>query len=198
MIAMRSRARRLILMVLLAVGVWLVVLACSIWNFGNEDHARPSDCAIVLGAAVNGANPSPVFEERILNAVSLYRAGVISKLIFTGGYGDGASHAESEVGADYVIRQGVPASAVLTETKSRTTYENLVEAKALMDGASLKTAILISDPLHLKRAALMAGNLGISAVTSPTPTSRFRTWKTQLPFLLRELYFYHHYRFTGH
>jgi uncharacterized SAM-binding protein YcdF (DUF218 family) len=129
---------------------------------------------------------------------SHYRAGIVSKLIFTGGYGDGASHAESEVGANYVIRQGVPASAVLTETKSRTTRENLLEAKALMDGASLKTAVLISDPLHLKRSALMAENLGISAVTSATPTSRYRTWTTRLPLLLRELYFYHHYRFTGH
>lgn len=198
MIRRRIRARRLILIGLLASGVWLIALARSIWKFGYEDHAKPSDCAIVLGAAVNGANPSPVFEERIKHALSLYRAGAVSKIIFTGGYGAGVSHAESEVGADYVIRQGVPASAVLTETKSHTTQENLVEAKALMVRESLNTAILISDPLHLKRSALMAENLGISAVTSPTPTSRFRTWQTRIPFLFRELYFYHHYRFTGH
>lgn len=188
---------RVVLILAIALAGWLTALGASIWSFGNEDHAKPSDCAIVLGAAVNGDQPSPVFEERIKHAVALYRAGTVSKIIFTGGVGKGASHAESTVGADYAIREGVPASAVLTETNSRTTRENLIEAKDLMSVASLRTAILVSDPLHLKRSALMARHLGILAVTSPTSTSRYRSLKSRLGFLAREVYFYHHYRFTG-
>jgi uncharacterized SAM-binding protein YcdF (DUF218 family) len=187
--------RRVVLILAIALAGWLTAVGFSIWSFGNEDHAKPSDCAIVLGAAVYGTEPSPVFEERIKHAISLYRAGTVSKIIFTGGFGEGASHAESSVAANYAIRKGVPASAVLTETKSRTTRGNLVEAKALM--STLHTAILVSDPLHMKRAALMAHDLGISAVSSPTPTSRYRSLKSKLGFLVREIYFYHHYRATG-
>lgn len=189
--------RRIILILAISLAGWLIVLGCSIWSFGNEDHAKPSDCAVVLGAAVYGAEPSPVFKERIKHAVFLYRTGVVSKIIFTGGYGYGESDAESSVAAAYAIREGVPSSAVLTETKSHTTHENLIEAKALMSAISLRTAILVSDPLHMKRSALMAHDLGISAVTSPTPTSRYRSLKSRLEFLGREIYFYHHYRFTG-
>jgi uncharacterized SAM-binding protein YcdF (DUF218 family) len=50
----------------------------------------------------------------------------------------------------------------------------------------------------MKRAMMMADDLGIVAVSSPTPTSRYRTLKTKLGFLLRELYFIHHYFATGH
>lgn len=176
---------------------YMVWTGCSISRFGHMDRAKPADCAVVLGAAVSGTNPSPVFEERIKHAVSLYQSGLVSKIVFTGGYGRNATHAESSVGADYAIRKGVQASAVLTETHSHTTLENLKEAKALMSANSLQTAIIVSDPLHLKRAAMMAEDLGISAVTSATPTSRYRTIKTQLGFLVREIYFYHHYLVTG-
>lgn len=44
---------------------------------------------------------------------------------------------------------------------------------------------------------LMAGNLGIKAVSSPTPTSRYRSAGTRAVFLAREIYFHHHYLVTG-
>ena len=36
----------------------------------------------------------------------------------------------------------------------------------------------------------MASDLGLDAHPSPTPTTRYRTLKTQLGFLAREIYFY--------
>ena len=168
-----------------------------IWNFGGKDYAKKSDCIIVLGAAVYGEKPSPVFEERITHAIGLFQQGKASTIIFTGGHGDGASHAESEVGASYAVGEGVSESAILTETRSRTTNQNLVEAKVLMDLGGLRSAIIVSDPLHLKRASVMAEDLGISAVTSPTATSRYRSLRTKLGFLVREVYFYNHYAVTG-
>lgn len=176
---------------------WLLIVGVMIWNFGGEDHSKRSDCIIVLGAAVRGDKPSPVFEERIRHAVDLFQRGEAPIIIFTGGYGDGATHAESEVGASYAVAEGVSQAAILTETQSRTTRQNLTEAKRLMDSAGLESAIIVSDPLHLKRASVMAEDLGISGVTSPTPTSRYRSLSTKLGFLLREVYFYNHYAVTG-
>lgn len=181
-----------------ALLICLVITGIFIWNFGTKDYAKKSDCIIVLGAAVYGDKPSPVFEERIKHAIGLLKQAEAPVVIFTGGFGAGASHAESEVGALYAIAQGVSESTILTEVRSRTTKQNLVEAKTLMDSAGLKSAIIVSDPLHLKRASAMAANIGMSAVTSPTPTSRYRSFRTQFKFLLREVYFYHHHGITGH
>lgn len=181
----------------LAILAWLAILGADIWIYGAADRAVKSDCAIVLGAAAYGTNPSPVFEERIRHAIDLYRAGLASKIIFTGGYGTGATNAESEVGAAFARRAGVPGAAVFTELRSRTTQQNLAEAKLLMEAHGWKTAILVSDPLHMRRAMWMAHDLGIAAVSSPTPTSRYRSLPTRWRFLRREIYFWHHYLFTG-
>lgn len=179
-----------------AVCVWLVFIATSIWTYGAHDYAQKSDCAIVLGAAAYHKNPSPVFKARIDHAVSLYKQGIISKIIFTGGYGKGAPYAESEVATTYAIRNGIKNSDILIETISRSTADNLIEAKKLMAKNGLTTSVIISDPLHLKRASIIAKNLDILAVTSPTPTSRYHSFKEQFKFLIREVYFYHYYLFT--
>lgn len=194
---MKRRIPRILPWLVAPLLAWLVVVGGMIWTYGSKDHATRSDCVIVLGAAAYGDRPSPVFEERIKHAIALIRAGEASTIIFTGGYGDGASHAESEVGASYAVSAGVRRAAILLETNSRTTRQNLAEAKALMDAAGLQSAIIVSDPLHLKRASVMADDLGICAVTSPTPTSRYRSLRAKLGFLLREVYFFNHYLATG-
>ena len=180
-----------------AVLLWCFLVAFSIWKDGHRVQSRPSDCAIILGAAVNGSAPSPVFEERINHGIALYQKGTVGTLIFTGGFGKESSHSEGAVGASYAVAQGVPEGDILFEQGSLTTRENLLEAKVLLQREGLKTAILVSDPLHLKRAKMMARDLEIDAVSSLTPTSRYRSWRTKLPFLMRELYFVHHYRLFG-
>ncbi len=194
---MMRRLRKLLLWFFLAICVWLAFIAVSIWNYGAQDHAVKSDYAIVLGAAAYHKNPSPVLKERIDHALSLYKQGLVSKIIFTGGYGKGAPYAESEVAERYALRKGVKKEDILIETSSRSTVGNLIEARALMNSNGLSTAIIVSDPLHLKRASIIAKNLNIAAVTSPTPTSRYRSFKAQFKFLIREVYFYHYYLFTG-
>lgn len=194
---MRRRLTKLALWALLAGGLWLVVLGGIIWSFGESDHATRSDCIIVLGARVDGAAPSPVFEERIRHGISLHRRGLARKILFTGGTGDGQQHSEARVAATHAAHRGVPAADILLEEKSRTTRQNLVEARALMDAHGLRSAIIVSDPLHMKRAMTMAGRLGIEACSSPTPTTRYRSLRTRLGFLLREVYFHHHFLVFG-
>lgn len=168
-----------------------------IWNFGASNQAQQADCIIVLGAAVNGNKASPVFEERIRHAINIYNSGFAKKIIFTGGLGDGKSHSESAVAAVFAREQGVPVADILIEERSRTTQSNLSEAYELMQAEGFGAAILVSDPLHMKRATLMAEGLGMAVFSSPTPSSRYTGFNSQLKFLLREIYFVHHYWFVG-
>jgi uncharacterized SAM-binding protein YcdF (DUF218 family) len=138
-----------------------------------------------------------VFAERINHAVGLYRGGVVKHLVFTGGKIDAADKSESVVARSHAMAAGVPATAILIEEFSRTTGQNLIEARRVMELHGLTTAVIVSDPLHLKRAASMAEDLGIEAVTSPTPTSRYRSFGAKAGFLAREVFFLHGYWFTG-
>lgn len=190
----RSRMRRLfgaLVKLLLLCTLWLLGVAAWIVYVGDRDQAAPADAILVLGAAAYDARPSPVFQERIRHALDLYRRGYADTLVFTGGYGYGARFSESQVARRYAMREGVPADAILIETLSRTTYENLREARALMLDRGLQRIIVVSDPLHMARALRLARRLGIDAVGSSTPSTRFRSFRTRWQFLAREVYFFH-------
>lgn len=178
--------------VLLLVLIWLIGVAAYIIWTGQRDDAGPADAIIVLGAAAYDAKPSPVFEERIRHGIDLYQRGLAPKLIFTGGYGGtGARFSESQVARRYALRHGVPEDAILIESISRNTHENLRQASTLMQNHNLHSAIIVSDPLHMARALRLSGELGIQAVGSPTPTTRFRSFGTRWRFLVAEVYFFH-------
>ena len=177
--------------------VWLAGVAAYIVWVGQRDDAVPADAIIVLGAAAYDAKPSPVFEERIRHGLDLYRQGYAPKLIFTGGFGGaGARFSESQVARRYALKQDIPAQDILIENRSRTTRQNLIEAKRLMDAHGMRRAILVSDPLHMARALRLSDELGIEALASSTPSTRFRSFHTSWRFLAQEIYFFHRDLFT--
>ncbi|MBW4555205.1 MAG: YdcF family protein [Trichormus sp. ATA11-4-KO1] len=162
----------------------------SIYLYGHNSHNIKADAAIVLGAAVWGEEPSPVFQERINHAITLYKNGNVSTIIFTGGVGESNEPAEATVGKLYAIAQQVQVGDILTETQSRTTHQNLKNALEVASTYKLTKFLIVSDPLHMKRAVLMARDLKMDAYPSPTPTTRYRSFHSQMEFLMRETYFY--------
>lgn len=165
-------------------------IAVNIWNYGKKDEKSPSDVAIVLGAAVWDGEVSPVYRERINHAITLYEDGFVDYIILTGGFGEGSYKSDSQVAKEYALSQGVPEERILTEEKSTITEENLEFSKEIMDENGFETAIIVSDPLHMKRSMLMAKDYNINALSSPTTTSMYKSLKTKIPFLLREEFFY--------
>src|SRR6516165_10228864 len=121
-----------ILLLLLVAVLGLFVVAWDIVSYGNLPAATRADAAVVLGAAAWGHKPSPVYRERINEAISLYKAGRVRYLVFTGGTPSPEYPAEGEVGRKFAIEHGVPASAVLYERTSRTTWQNLTNARELL------------------------------------------------------------------
>lgn len=165
-------------------------IAVSIWNYGEVDEKAPADVVIVLGAAISDGEVSPVYRERINHAITLYEEGTVDFIILTGGFGEGSYKSDSQVAKEYALSQGVPEEKILIEEKSTITEENLEFSKEIMVDNNLETAIIVSDPLHMKRAMLMAKDYNITALSSPTPTSMYKSLKTKIPFLLREEFFY--------
>ena len=170
-----------------------LVVGGLIAGYATAPPDATADAAVVLGAAVWGDEPSPVFAARLDHAVDLYRAGRVRRLLLTGGAAPGA-RPESTVGRAYVVARGVPAAAVEVEDRSRTTWENLACLRDTLGGPprpgrALPSVLVVSDPYHLRRAVSMARDLGFDARPAPTPTTRYRSWRSRGPFLAREVYF---------
>lgn len=177
----------------LALLIWLAGVATWIAHGPPERPGQRADVAIVLGAAIDQDRPSPVFAARIDHAIALYRAGRVKRLLFTGGRAAGDAASEAETARSYAMARGVPGAAIMVETASRTTRENLAFALPLMRDSRVRSALIVSDPLHLRRALAIADALGLQAFASATRSTRYRSWRTRLPFLLRETYFLHHF-----
>lgn len=111
-------------------------------------------------------------------------------ILFTGGIGKKETISDSKSAMLYAIKKGVPKKNILIEEKSTITYENLKEAYQIMKSKNLNTALVVSDPIHMKRAIKISNRIGIRCKPSPTQTTMYKSWKTKIPFLLYESFFY--------
>lgn len=177
--------------------IYTIYAGCTIWNFAQRTVNLPSDAAIVLGAAVWNERPSPVFQGRIDHALWLYEQQLVNKLIFTGGRGSEGEAAESEVARQYAIAKGIPERDILIETKSKITEQNLYYAKEIGEKAGLSSYLIVSDPLHMKRAMMMAEDLELQANPSPATESAYRSLRSKIPFLFREVFYYMAYQLVS-
>lgn len=165
---MRTRGSTLTLLPLLMLGALLcgfLLLPPSRAPRAERPHAT----LIVLGAAQYAGHPSPAFRRRLDHALALYQAGGVRTVVVTGGRRPGDPYSEGEVGVNYLHRRGIPRSALLAETRSRTTVENLRGARRLLLPGTPVT--LVTDEAHAPRALALARALGLSANASPSPLS---------------------------
>jgi uncharacterized SAM-binding protein YcdF (DUF218 family) len=145
-----------------------------IWQRGDVDEAsrvERADAIVVLGAAQYDGRPSPVFQARLDHAIGLWRAGRAPLLVMTGGNQEGDRTTEAATGRAYAIEQGIPADAILSENRGRSTQESLQAVAAILAGRGAGATIFVSDRLHMLRVMRIAKDLGIEAYGSPTATS---------------------------
>lgn len=188
--SMKRRLAKAAVTVIIILFFAACYLALSIYSYGNADSGLAADAAIVLGAAVWGDEPSPVFRERINHAINLYKSGRVQKIIFTGGQGNSDEPTEAASARRYALQRGVREADILLESRSHRTYENLCFAKQIADEYRFMRVLIVSDPLHMRRAVTMARDVGMDAYPSPTRTTRYQTFGNQIGFLAHETYYY--------
>lgn len=177
-----------LLIVLLLSLSGIGVNAFRIHSYASQSFDTPYDVAIVLGASSSNGKVSPVFRERINHGITLFKARKVKQLIFTGGFGKGQNLSDSQAAKRYAISKGIPETNILLEEQSTITWENLIQAKQLMDQKRFNSALIVSDPLHMKRAMAMCEALKINALPAPTPSTMYRSRKTKMESLVYETF----------
>ncbi len=180
-----------------ALALWLSAVAAWIAVGPAVTGTERGETAIVLGAAVMGDAPSPVFAARLDHAARLYRQGRAARILVTGGRSPEDAMSEAAAGAAFLQARGVPKGAILLEVRSRTTRENLANARRVLGPGARAPVLIVSDPLHMRRAMAMAVSEGFDASPAPTPTTRYRSLGTKASFLAREVWFLHVHWLAG-
>ena len=186
-----GRLLRLALVVKLAAGLVALLVAYLAVTFvqvvlaSRRDQAREVQAIVVFGAAQYDGRPSPVLRARLDHAAELYRRGLAEAVVVTGGKQAGDRVTEATVSAEYLARHGVPEPAILREVSGRTSWQQLAGAAAFLRRRGITEVLLVSDGFHSARIAAMAGELGLTAWTSPARGSPISGLGT-LPYLAKE------------
>jgi uncharacterized SAM-binding protein YcdF (DUF218 family) len=167
---MFSRRRGLVALLLIPVlgyaGCFLAVLLVS-----RQDQRQRADAIVVLGAAQYNGKPSPVLRARLDHALALYREGLASTVVVTGGIGEGDRVSEATVGQQYLTAQGVPRQAIIVRPEGRSTQASITAVARWAQPLEVRRVLLVSDPFHMLRLRFEARNSGLEALASPTTTS---------------------------
>ena len=133
--------------------------------------ARADECALVLGAGVaENGTPSPVLEDRLREALELYRSGRVKTILVSG---DHRTHEYDEPNAmrTWLEEKSVPPSAIFMDHAGLDTYSSVWRAKHVF-GAS--RVIIVTQRFHLPRALWMARSMGLEAEGAAADRRRYR------------------------
>jgi uncharacterized SAM-binding protein YcdF (DUF218 family) len=153
-------------------------------RFPPPDESRdPPDGIVILGGAVSAdisdaRNVQALNEaaERMTVAVALVRRYPNVRAIFTGGSGNLVYDGNESAGAMRLFESlGVPPGRIMTEDKSRNTYENAVFTKRIVDPKPGERWYLVTSAYHLPRAVGVFRQAGFPVIGYPVD------WRTRGP-----------------
>ena len=159
----------------MVVTLWPVLTFVYVATDNETDHAVASDVIIVLGCpSYEGNVVSTTFSSCLLarahHAAELYHKGLAGHIIPTGGL-TGPAPSEAAAMGQVLEGDGVPRGAIILEEQARSTVQNVQFSRDIMQANGWRTAILVSDPHHIKRAAVIARDGGLNVTTSPATTN---------------------------
>ncbi|MGN0185753.1 MAG: YdcF family protein [Aristaeellaceae bacterium] len=149
---------------------------------GGMMEAEPGlDYIVVLGARVNGREPSGSLRNRIQVGVEYLQDNPQTIAVLSGGQGSDEEISEAQCMYENMLAAGIDSARLILEEESTDTAANLRNSRALIPkGASVG---LVTNNFHIFRALVLARNQGWEDVHGiPVATTLF-----SLPhYLMRE------------
>ena len=183
-----AKLLRRILTVLLCIGlVCAGITGIVIASAATGTPEADCDYLIVLGAGVNGTQPSLILSNRLHAALAYLQTHPQTICIVSGGQGSGEDISEADCMGDWLIEKGMDAQRIWREDQSTSTRENLQFSLSLIEektGARPTRAGILSNEFHLFRAGMEARSQGLEPVGIPAKTS----WLSlRINYFLREI-----------
>ena len=129
---------------ILLLSIAIVFLNLGYWLSAPANDPVKTDLIVTLGGG--GA-------ERDQMAVNLYKAGYAKKILLTGmgGAVDSGKGFYQSPRSLFLLKQGVPAETLLFDGLSDSTHQEALTIAALLTAHHWHSALVVSDPPHLRR-----------------------------------------------
>jgi uncharacterized SAM-binding protein YcdF (DUF218 family)/lysophospholipase L1-like esterase len=163
------------------------------------DSQGDADVIVVIAAGVfGGCEPNHFAVRRTLLGVKLWREHRAPLVLFTGGQATGDPCLVGPVMARFARDIGLPESVIRVEEGSRTTHENAEMSLPLLREMGARRLIVVTDRLHMARAAGAFERYGYRAGRASVPVHQGHADNvSMLRAGLREYAALTYYRFRG-
>ncbi len=158
------KTRTVLRIIISIIMVIFIVVEGIIVGFGMKKNEEQCDYNIVLGAGLKGESMTLSLRERMEVALE-YNKDKKNYIVLTGGKGPGESIPEAMAMKKYLIENGIEEKRILTEDKSRNTFQNFNFSKEIIENHSgkelstIKITITTSN-YHCFRSNLLARGAG--------------------------------------
>lgn len=143
----------------------IATMGCALYSAKHEPQ-MDKDFIVILGCKIRAdGSLYPLIKQRVDRAVAFANkqrqlTGKMPILIPSGGKGPDEPISEAEAMANYLKKQGIETDYVLPETMSRTTRENMIFSKKIIERYGGGKAIFSTSGYHVLRSGILARNNG--------------------------------------
>lgn len=189
----RKKAPRIwsrILIALTALGMAAVFGSMGLIIAQGRDDEMPQkapEFVVVLGAQINGDQPSLTLKKRLDRAYEYMTEHPQATVFVSGGQGPDETQTEASVMAAYLERRGIAPERIVREEQASDTRENLIFSAELAQerGVDTGSVLIITSDFHMARAKYIARTLGM---TPYGLTSATVPWVLKVNYELREVF----------
>jgi uncharacterized SAM-binding protein YcdF (DUF218 family)/glycosyltransferase involved in cell wall biosynthesis len=171
--AYRTARRHVAQVVLGVAAAYLLVFQTSlVWWLASPLKVtaapQPADAIVVFAGGVGESGQAGGgYQERVKQAIDLYRQGFAPYLVFSSGFI--YSFREAEVMRAVAVDNGVPASAIVLELRAASTYQHVAFVNDILREHNSRRILLVSSPYHMRRALMTWAKLAPAISVLPTP-----------------------------
>jgi uncharacterized SAM-binding protein YcdF (DUF218 family) len=183
----RKRLQFSVLALILLFGNrFLFTTLVTAWQPKPVDPATMPTCeaAILLGGGASfdkyGVGYFNSAADRFIQAVILYKTGKVKRIIISGGSNAAGQPKDADFQYRKMLDLGIPATDLIVEDSSATTFENAVCTKQIIDPLHLQPPfILVTSATHIPRAQSVFVKAGIPVIPFPC---NYNVVESQLSF----------------
>jgi len=140
-------------LVIYALTAAIISLFAIAQSQAEPESFAPADVIIVLGGGMDADGTlHQATRLRVRKGVALFQAGTAPKILFTGGRAVETGPSSGDMMARLAMQLGVPAAAIITETRSLSTLQNALFSMPKMEKAT--RIIIVTEGFHLLRSWL--------------------------------------------
>ena len=163
-----------------------------IYITGTQRSDENADVIVVLGAGVRSdGSPDLALTRRTLHAADLWLAGRAPLILCSGGMPEERPRSEAAACQELLVSKGVPEEVIFLEERSRSTEENAIYSKELLQRENLDSVLLVTDSYHMFRANYIFNRYGIETLPNPVSVHEIPGFSFHVTSFAREVVAFH-------